>query len=270
MEEWEKGYPVDFSGEGDTTAVAIEKLIKELDKVYTHLNVLKNSIVPVADNSGVVRLTEGTGIFVVPEGITKLIVSCAAGGAGGSGGQGLGGGAGECVLNHTIEVTAGQEIAYSIGAGGLGCQIEQTEVNAFIGDFSGTDGADTTFGDIVLKGGKAAVAKYSSANTLSLGLAGGNGAYNGSMFYLQRIEGVLDKFAYNGGDGGSNLFGSAGKGGQCLDIDSIILNLTNGEDGQCPGTGGGGAAFVKDNIEGKLYCSKGGNGAGGILIIEMR
>ncbi len=39
---WEKGYPVNFTSDGDQTNVAIGKHINEFEKVYGHLNELNN------------------------------------------------------------------------------------------------------------------------------------------------------------------------------------------------------------------------------------
>ena len=42
MALWEVAFPVNYTSSGDLTRHAIEKHIKEIDKIYRHLNKLRN------------------------------------------------------------------------------------------------------------------------------------------------------------------------------------------------------------------------------------
>lgn len=53
MSGWTVGYPVDFSSGGDETHVAIGKHIAEINKIYGHLNELKEEIGSIAPGGDV-------------------------------------------------------------------------------------------------------------------------------------------------------------------------------------------------------------------------
>ena len=210
--------------------------------------------------------------FVVPDGVTKLYVSGAAGGGGGAMGIACGGGGGESCFRRVVNVTPGEHIAVTIGAGGKGCQkgnaSGMTSLNSYpaIRAFNGngSDGTATVFGNhFSLKPGRGAT--YAGNQTIHAGAAGGAGATPGSPsavmwpLFNNDVTGM-----WVGGRGGDSFFGSGGAGGSswrgqlCCGGNAIGYG----------GGGGGGGAYgtFGSNVTTKFM--EGGSGSNGIIIIE--
>jgi len=101
--------------------------------------------------------------WTVPDNVSEVTVGiCGGGGAGADNYNNTGGGGGSKMTYHTLEVTPGETITISIGAGGV---------------FGSGDGGATSFGVYVsADGGKG------GATSESYGGEGGNGAPSGGMF----------------------------------------------------------------------------------------
>lgn len=180
--------------------------------------------------------TTGSGNFTVPADITKIEVDMVAGGGGGGGGSDYGsggGGSGGWYYNEVVDVTPGQVIAYSVGAGG-------------VGGATGTAGTNTTFGALTCTGGGAG----------SRNAAGSGGTPNGMHSEGHEMNTRSSSHGNNvGGPGGSSPFGHGGNGGVGGGPGS---NGSPGNTGTGYGAGGGGGG---NNVFG-------GNGTGGYIKIR--
>jgi hypothetical protein len=242
----------------------------------------------------------GSGTYVVPSGVTKIIVYVqAAGGGGGSGATGLdsigpivaggGGGGGSAGQWKTavIEVTPGQNINYSVGSGGVG-GTGRTAPNT--GGASGSAGGSTIFGGIACVGGNGGLggnAPTTSPVTGGIGASGGTGVSNfvsnttGGGAGAQTIDGsagsgVGNRFAGGGGGGGAiQGTGTSGNGGTPIGNNSGAggPGLSSGSGDARGGAGGGGEGTPLgtggDGSQGagrsgtSLVGGAGTNGAGG-------
>lgn len=242
---------------------AISGTIGVSDTVLGAFGKLQNQI---NDKTVIVNvLTSGSGNLTVPSGRTVCKVTLVGGGGGGGGnptyGGVGGGGAGGYLIGYLNIIPGTISIPYSVGIGGIG----GTSYSI------GGDGGDTWFG---------------SASTTSIQLygEGGGGGYDGSgsegLYGSGRggysYGGFLNIYGQKGqpgqsplisspstrlnisGFGGASPFGGAGYGG------GIISNSTSnpGYDAVGYGSGGGGGT---GNGGAR---APGGNGRGGIIIVE--
>jgi hypothetical protein len=172
------------------------------------------------------------GEFTVPAGVDLLEVTAIGGGGGGGGGGTLsveaagGGGGGGYVVHTYVVVAPGEEIAITIGSGGLGGAH----------NFTGTAGGET-------------VVHSASASWRVVALGGQGG------------QGVAPGAPFDGGKGGDGYFGGGGGGGGLIG-DPVpgsggVGVLGNGEDGQGD-SGGQGASGGQVAADGG-----GGGGPGG-------
>ncbi len=182
-----------------------------------------------------------TGSFVVPRGSTSLrAYAWGAGGGGGasaSAGCGAGGGGGGGYARGVFNVTPGQVITITVGAGGT----------AGSGSANGGGGGTTSAGPLLCAGGGGGI--YSSAYATD---GGGGGAASGGSLNLPGL---------NGGSGVlfSSAIASGGQGGAAFQSSPYGLNVnTPGTGGLMPGAGGNGGASG--------YA--GGAGAPGLVIVE--
>jgi hypothetical protein len=150
--------------------------------------------------------------FVVPDGITDIIVEIAGGGGGGGGGftsssaSGAGGGQSKNIAKYAV--TPGESIAITIGAGGV----------------AGTTGASPTAGGV---GGSSVFGSY-------ITLTGGGGGASGGSNSLGGIGSGND--AQDGGNVNSTFGGhGGGSGGRGA------VSVTPAQDGKMGGGGGGGS-----------------------------
>lgn len=231
-----------------------------------------------------------SGIFTVPAGITGVRVTAIGAGGGGAGlrddtnavGRG-GGGSGEFCQKLPVNVTPGDMIAVTIGAGGDG---GIGSIGAPSCD--GVDGGDTTFAHITCKGGKGAPATSSvvlggdgggvgghvsnsavdnAGNpTYELGgfMGGGSGArVNGAAAYLPspciNYQGLTPVTgARPSGDGAPSPWGHGGRGVPTADNGGDATATSYGAGGAgCGGTGSPVAPFYN-----------GGRGCDGYVLVE--
>ena len=176
-----------------------------------------------------------SGKFTVPIGVTEITVECwGAGGAGGgstsnnSGGSG-GGGGGYCI--NVFSVTPGQQINYTIGAGGTGST------------GNGTDGGETSMLTLTATGG------------------GGGGANRGTVGAGGTATEGTTNTNGNAGTVGGNSGGAGGAGANGGSGGTGSTNASGGV-GTAPGGGGGGG----ERGNGNNY--SGGNGASGQVRIS--
>lgn len=174
-----------------------------------------------------------SGTFTVPDFIYKIRVQVWGGGAGGSnasagvarGGSGAGG-----YANKIFDVTPGQMIPYTVGAGG-------------VAGTPGTAGGSSTFLTVIANGGAAGA-------TTIYGTVGGT-ATGGDMNATGQSGGPGDSASGNGGSGGSSSNG--GGGGNFISPANAAI-----QNGIVPGGAGSGAYDVV----------VAGAGASGAVLIE--
>lgn len=190
---------------------------------FTDKNVLKKQIFTAS------------GSFVVPKGVTSVIIEgCGGGGGGGRGLTGIdasnqssggGGGGTGCYLHQVIsQATELSTLTITIGAGGA----------------SETDGASTTItglggvGDITFPGGT------KGANGTLAGIAtnpGLNGGLGGST-YSSTMRGAFDPFA--GGQGGDTASSTSQSGDAAASYVSVLGGTITGASGGSGGSQAGG------------------------------
>jgi hypothetical protein len=136
-----------------------------MQRIGESINFLNNIV------SGFQLYTSGSGTFIVPQGVTRLIVTGSGGGGGGGGGlmrSGPGavnrvhgggeGGSGGHSSTEIIQVTPGQSISYIVGSGGGGgaggLASNWTSSAQIVYGSNGGNGGNTTFGALFWRGGK--------------------------------------------------------------------------------------------------------------------
>ena len=204
------------------------------------------------------------GIFTVPAGVTKILVTACGGGAGGGGAgwecTGAGGNGGACIIREPFSVTPGQTIGIIIGIGGAG---GSNGTSSYGGD-SGKAGTATIIGSLVtLPGGDAGNTYWAPGLNANVGAGrGGCGRYPSSNFSISSEDGGKGARGTGGfgtyfypdkpiGGGGGGSYGNGGSGA----YDSSPATK--------PGYGGGGGG-------GNVTSSSSGpsDGGNGIVIIE--
>lgn len=228
---------------------------------------LLNNILPKIGHG--VQTFTADGTFTVPAGVTKILVTACGGGGGGSGARtgstlwcGHGGGGGACIVRKPYNVTPGQQIPITIGAGGANGGSNSSNPTA------GSKGGSTVIGSIITlaggDGGAKTVYQKSAAggdgggyggsggSDSSAGECGQNGTVGSGGFAFGRIiyTSSYPAIASASGGGGGGSLGNGGNGG------NVNGNATN------PGYGGGGGGAYYGTY---TTATKGGNG---IAIIE--
>lgn len=215
----------------------------------------------------------GTYSYVVPEGITELVIECWGGGGGGSAAIGLkqdvhaapgAGGGGGAHVHSVLKVTPGEVFILTVGSGGLG------GVNPYtLGEGHGESGGNTFFSNeageqlLIAEGGKGA----SFARISQGGSKGGNGGD------YARSKGEVIHPGGKGGDSGTNFSGGGGGAGGRTHEGFSASGMTAGGPGSCycgiPGSGGTGrnttgtgnpGLNTENTTRGVIYSSGGGGG----------
>ena len=206
--------------------------------------------------------TTGSGNFTIPAGVTnlKITVIGAGGGGGGAGSNGaaMGGGAGGMAIKWLTGLTPGATCAYAVGAAGSGGAAGNNAGSAG-GNTTITVGATTYTG----AGGAGGTNQNDSSQTGCSFSAGGtatNGDLNitgdpGTPYYTGYVGSVTTLM---GGQGGKTSYGA------CMGVVQFSSPTTGkaGQNATGYGAGGGGAI----TWTGSTFA--GGNGAGGLIIIE--
>lgn len=253
--------------------------------------------------SGGTKTFTSNGTFIVPAGITKILITACAGGGGGGAYYnhdgnyyygGSGGGGGEAIYKKAFNVTPKQSISIKIGKGGIK---SSTSTPGKAGN-----GGNTIIGSLItLKGGEGGMTGYApndsyEYNPLKLTNPGGaGGGYGGRGSYVNNYR---DDYAIMGGcNGQDGLFGKGGISNNIIIQTNDTSNyhhsnstvsggggggsLGNGGNPSYkamgvgidvlatkPGYGGGGAGGSFTRAYGELYYSYGSDGGNGIVIIE--
>lgn len=151
-----------------------------------------------------------SGSWTVPKGCTKIeVFLVGGGGAGGSNSHASGGGGGGGqTVNTTLDVAPGQIYNVIIGKGGTNV----LQAPGYVGT-NGTNGGDTSFGDIVAKGGDGGKGTPGNHQPGSGGINytkggdGGRPSDRGLIIATPGVNGTLydgDYYGSSGGAGGAN------------------------------------------------------------------
>ena len=199
------------------------------------------------EQTNTISYTSGSGNWNAPTGVSS--VQAEAWGAGGGGANGIGGttgggagGGGEYAMEPSLAVTAGNNYAYAVGAGGGG---GSNGTNGGNSTFVGNSVTVTAHGGSGGQSGTGGTDGTGSTNTVHYnGGSGGRGIeYSGG--------------AYGGGGGGSG--GTAGTGGNGFDASIGAGSGASAVSGGGPGGNGGTAGAVGSSP----ISGPGGGGGGG-------
>ena len=190
-----------------------------------------------------------SGAWTCPAGVTSVQALVVAGGGGGGPGGGGGGGAGGVIYNSAVAVTSGVTYSIVVGQGGSG---------GAGGIGQGTNGANSSFANLIAIGGGYGATSYAGTTTGATGGSGGGGT--------GAAGGSTGSSAVGSGTYGQ---GNSGGVGYCL-TGNYVLGGGGGGAGQAgftysgtvAGNGGAGLAY---SISGSST-TYGGGGGGGIYV----
>lgn len=193
-----------------------------------------------ATTRGIAALTS-SGIWTVPAGVRSIDVFCVGGGSSGHSGStsqntGAGGGAGYTATQKGISVTPGQQITYTIGAGGA----------------IGNGGITTFNGFISAAGGK-------SPESLS---SGGNGGSGGGTAGFRLSTGYSGRGGFGGSDGSDGGYNSKGNGAPGNGQGTTTRAFGESSNTLYAGGGGGGTYGTSGEVP---HGGAGGGGSGAYL-----
>lgn len=210
-----------------------------------------------------VCFANGSGGWVIPTGVTQILVEVWGGGGGGSAyGSGAGGG----YARTQLTVTAGTSITYSVGAGGnrgFGTSDGSTggtssvNISGSLTYASGGGGAVTDATSHIFFGRPAGGSYYGNQNTIG---ADGEAGCQNNISYVQKATGVFLQTLRGGkGGDGANTVNTGGHGGFVnINSQGWMEGLQSDPSaGRIPGGGGGGGGMS----------STGANGGSGRIII---
>ena len=207
--------------------------------------------------------TAGTHNWIVPTGVTSVLVLCVGGGGGGGSDAGTeidggGGGAGGGIKRGTIGVNAGQTLVINVGAGGAGA-IGGSKGQAEIGQSGQTSSCGTVAASGGEGGGKSVGgiggSDYGANGQNKTSISNARGGFGGGA-------GLIDGTNAGSADGTDTCTSCGGPGGNGASLTGAVGSLgvarssgklTGGDGGNYGGGGGGGS---KGNRGGK-----GANGA---------
>lgn len=186
----------------------------------------------------VITFVEST-TWKVPTNVTSVEVFAVGGGGGGGAGggsEGGNGGNGGQVITQTVNVTAGQSIAITIGAGGNSNTNGTSTrfgsyVTALYGDYGKNDGTDNSVNSNQARGGTGYGSSGASANI------------NGENGFVCPFDSSGKRYGAGGGGGiMSSMIGYGGivGGGNSGFYCGNLFNHKNGYDSTFYGAGGGG------------------------------
>jgi hypothetical protein len=216
--------------------------------------------------------TTGSGTWIVPAGVTKILVEVWGGGAGGSNAAGGGGGG---YIRAAFTVAPGDEVVYVVGEGGTDVNADLAGSNGSVSAagvgpytataFGGTGGGGTQTGMSVPHGGLGAMTSGSPAHKDFIALSGETGKFSVNTFFNNGATYYEHAYGADGGDG-ANSQNTGGMGRMRLHTTSptSIIKSTSSSPGRQPGGGGGGAFNVLSNGS----TGVGGSGGAGLVMIR--
>ena len=201
----------------------------------------------------------------VPAGANAVHIECAvAGGGGGCGGAdydrvggesaGAGGGSGAYISDKVFTVTAGETLAFTVGAAGTGVDISVQQAAQTPGSREATFSA--SLDQVATAGGTTSLSGSSTGSIFSLGGGGGASGINGD---------VAGPFRTNtAGSAGSATVSTSVRSGTFVNASNVGVNLstlTSGPTGTFNDSGNGAAGGNNGNCSGD-NCRIGGSTGG--------
>lgn len=217
--------------------------------VKTPETVIYTDVVPEKQTERIESV--GSGVWTVPNNVNSVTVTVIGGGGSGASGheinpntEGGGGGGSGGVNRQTISVTPGQQISYTVGAGGIG-----VPTAGYDGGRNGNPGQSSSFGSITATGGGAGISRPTAG-----GAAGSPGGTAGSAGESRGG----DTTSAGGNGGGVPGYSTGGTGG--------ARGSNAGSAGVGPGAGSGGGG----GVGGSGVPTMGGsaNGRAGQILLE--
>ena len=250
-------------------------VLNKADQIITKINESSNSGSTGGYTSGMQTFTSN-GTFTVPNGVNIIYVTACGGGGAGAAGWGYytcygggGGGGGALCYKRPFQVTPGQQISITVGAGGKGAAFSRSATTN-----KAANGGSTVIGSLITlpggTGGGGCKGPTSDGGygfgPMSKGGAGGAGAGGGgngtvsggnSVLYGIFLEGSSLQTFSNGAANGGNGISNTASGGQ----GQSSYSHTSGT--QWMGGGGGGGSLGKGGDGGPGSSSPVAGGAGG-------
>lgn len=184
-----------------------------------------------------VRTFTSSGTFTVPTGLSSVEVLVVSGGGQGGGFEGGGGGGGGITYRASYAVSAGNNIAVTVGAGGTGAT-----------SWVGAAGGASSFGGLTAPGGGGASGGFN---------AGGPGGSGGGGSGINPTgNSATAEIGNAGGSGGPRPSGGGGGGGGSAGSGGLFPG------GRCDGGGAGGTGYLS-SISGVATRYAGGGGGAG-------
>ncbi|HEV7781187.1 MAG TPA: hypothetical protein VGO58_07955 [Chitinophagaceae bacterium] len=229
----------------------------------------------LCDYKSLVTFNNGSGNWVVPAGVTRIMIEVWGAGAGGSNAAGGGGGG---YVRIVFPVIAGNNIAYVIGQGGQGANSDLTNAPGepsvvtvtsnstyVVTANGGSPGGGTQTGMTVANGGSGSILGPPSTPKDFIILTGGTGKFSVNTFFNNGSTYYEHAYGADGGNG-ANSHDTGGMGRMRLHTTSptSIIKSTSSSAGKQPGGGGGGAFVVISNGS----TGVGGFGGDGLVMIR--
>ena len=205
----------------------------------------------VDNNTVVSQVFTESGTFIVPSGVTEVILTMVGGGGGGGGSNtgansaGGGGGAGEALINKIFTVTPEAELTVTVGNGGT-CPATTSDGN--VGETTSFDSVSVAGGAAGIKGPNGAGGVGAGSSIDASGLTPGSGSFKGG-------DGETGSDGSYSGGGGGTYWGAGGAGKDA--------EATGEAAGANTGAGGGGG------YRASTQSHKGGAGGSGFVIVSM-
>lgn len=223
-------------------------------------------------SSGGAQEFTSSGTFIVPEGVNKIWITACGGGASGSSyytsgtdyiDGGAGGNGGEAIVKKPFNVSPGEVINITIGAGG-----------ASVSSGKGKAGENTIIGNLVtLLGGAAPTGELIGNLTGREG--GGRGGFGPIRDAGRKGEnGILGKGGMGGGETWAYYYDASDTTSMFVESGTRWVseaNYSGGGGGGSLGNGGNGALYIRIGSAGYQYYkatagTKGGGGGGGLYM----
>ena len=218
----------------------MKKTTPSYKKIYLTLGILFISLMGFSQSPFTDNTNNGSETFVVPTGVTSVTVQIWGAGGGGGGsttsGSGGSGGGGGGYTTKTFSVTAGENITYTIGTGGIAGTsagvIGGTGVTTTLNHIpsttvlTGTGGTGGNFNKGTVGSGGSGTGGTTTAGSPGIigTTSGGNGGNGGNAastggagsLNLAGVAGTIPGGGGGGGErnGGTNMAGGAGANGQ--------------------------------------------------------
>lgn len=210
------------------------------------------------------------GSWVVPAGVTKILVE--AWGAGG-GGSSYGGGGGGGYVKTVFTVTPGNSVTFTIGVGGNGGGTTasnggttQVTSGAEFVTATGGFGSGYTVPSATISGAPGGFYAFSAGFTNHFGLRGEAGKDNRNTFIQYASTSFYEVSSEGNGGNAANSENTGGPGAyRMIDAATTLIRYRSAQSGKLPG-GGGGGGYTMYTVGG---FGNGNFGGDGMVVIHF-